>query len=143
MVNNKDPREQLSAIMNRIADSVLEMSDEEVLAEERENGIDPIKEAESIRAGLRRLSKIHRMRKLQEAEHRYEEHLARIKNSQYELPDSSESRRELLGAVFAARPDMQSVMLTAQHRNFDQLTERDIESCLRQLADLGVLDAYK
>jgi len=143
MVNKKSYDEQLSTIMNQLADSVLDMSDEQVLAEEREKGIDPLKEAESIRHVLRRSSKMHRMQNLQEAEREYEERVTRLKKSQYELPDSSTKRRQLLAAVFAARPDMQSVMLTAQHRDFDQLTEMDIESFLRQLADLGILDSFK
>ena len=143
MENKKNYHEQLSAIMNRLADSVLEMSDEQTLAEEREQGNDPIKEAESVRYVLRQASKKHRMQKLEEAERTYKEQVTRLKTSQYELPDSSAKRRELLAAVFAARPDVQSVMLTAQHRNFDQLTENDIESVLRQLADLGVLDSFK
>ena len=143
MANKENYDEQLSAIMNRLADSVLDLSDEQVLAEERERGIDPLKEAERIRDVLRRSSKTHRMQKLQAAERAYEEHVTRLTKSQYELPDSSTKRRQLLAAVFAARPDMQSVMLTAQHRDFEQLTERDVESFLRQLADLGVLDSFK
>lgn len=143
MENKKNYDEQLSAIMNRLADSVLDMSDEQVLAEEREKGIDPLKEAESVRYVLRQASKRHRMQKLEAAERAYQEQVTRLKQSRFELPDSSAKRRQLLAAVFAARPDVQSVMLTAQHRNFDQLTEMDIESFLRQLADLGVLDSFK
>lgn len=143
MANKENYDEQLSAIMNRLADSVLELSDEQLIAEERERGIDPLKEAERIRAILRRSSKIHRMKKLHAAETAYKEHITRLTKSQHELPDSPTKRRQLLAAVFAARPDMQSLMLTAQHRNFDELAELDIESLLRQLADLGVLDSLK
>jgi hypothetical protein len=143
MEKKKNYDEQLSAIMNRLADSVLDMSDEQVVAEERGKGNDPIGEAESVRHVLRQASKKHRMKKLELAERVYQEQVAKIKKSEYELPASSIKRRELLAAVFAARPDVQSVMLTAQHRDFDQLTENDIESLLRQLADLGVLDSFK
>lgn len=143
MEKKKSYEEQLSAIMNRLGESVLDMSDEQALAEERERGNDPIKEAESIRNVLRQASKKHRMKKLELAERRYQEQITRLKKSQYELPDSAVKRRELLAAVFAARPDVQSVMLTAQHRNFDQLTDKDVESFLRQLADLDVLDSFK
>lgn len=143
MEKKKSYDEQLSAIMNHLADSVLDMSDEQVVAEEREKGNDPIGKAESVRHALRQASKKHRMRKLQLAERTYQEQVAKIKKSEYELPLSSIKRRELLAGIFAARPDVQSVMLTAQHRSFDQLTENDIESLLRQLADLGVLDSFK
>ncbi len=143
MVNKKSDDEKLSTIMNRLADSVLELSDEQVLAEEREQGSDSLKEAERIRDGLRRSSKMHRMQKLQAAARAYEEQVTRLQNNEYGLPDSAAKRRQLLAAIFSSRPDMQSVMLTAQHRNFDQMTDLDIESLLRQLADLGVLNSFK
>lgn len=140
MDNKKNDKEKLSAIMNQLADSVLELSDDQVLAEERENGIDPVKEAERIRDMLRRSSKTQRMQKLQAAERAYEENVARLNKSQYELPESPTKRRQLLATVFAAKPDVQSVLLTAQHRDFAKLTDADVESLLRQLADLGILE---
>jgi hypothetical protein len=141
--NKKNYDEQLSAIMNRLAESVLELSDDQVLAEEREKGIDPTKEAESIRNVLRHSSKMQRMQKLQAAERAYEENVARLNKNQYQFPDSPTRRKQLLAAVFAAKPDVQSVLLTAQHRDFEQLTDVDVESLLRQLADLGILESFK
>ncbi len=143
MTDRKNYDDQLWAIMNRAGDSVLELPEEELLAEEREVGIDPVKEAERIRDVLRRVSKMHRLRKLEAAEHTYHEHVRRLKGSQHQLPDSPTKRRELLAAVFAAKPDMRSLMVTAQHRAFDQLTDGDVESFLRQLADLGILDSFE
>ncbi len=73
MTDRKNYDDQLWAIMNRAGDSVLELPEEELLAEEREVGIDPVKEAERIRDVLRRVSKMHRLRKLEAAEHAYHE----------------------------------------------------------------------
>jgi len=143
MENKKNYNEQLSAIMNQLADSVLELSEDQVLAEEREKGIDPTKEAESIRNVLRRSSKMQRMQKLQAAGRAYQDNVARLNKSQYELPESPTGRRQLLATVFAAKPDVQSVLLTAQHRDFQQLTDFDVESLLKQLADLGILESFK
>jgi hypothetical protein len=143
MTDRKNYDEQLSAIMNGAADSILELSEEELIAEEREAGIDPNKEAERIRDVLRRASKMHRLRRLKAAEHVYHEHVRRLKGSQHLLPDSPKKRRELLAAVFASKPDMRPLMLTAQHRNFDQLTDGDVESFLKQLAELGILDSFE
>jgi hypothetical protein len=53
MADNKNHDEQLKRIMNRLADSVLELSDEEILAETRGSGADPQEEAERTRALLR------------------------------------------------------------------------------------------
>jgi hypothetical protein len=57
MADNKNHDEQLKNIMNRLADSVLELSDEEILAETRESGADPQEEAERTRTVLRQASK--------------------------------------------------------------------------------------
>lgn len=57
MADNKNHDEQLKRIMNRLADSVLELSDEEILAETRGNGADPHAEAERTHAVLRQALK--------------------------------------------------------------------------------------
>jgi hypothetical protein len=134
--------EQLSAIMNRLADSVLDLSDEQILAEAREEGIDPLNEAERIRDMLRDSSKTYRMQKLIEAERIYKNQVAKLRDTRLDLPQSPADRRNLLAAVFAAKPDIQSLMLTARHRNFEELTDSDVESSLKQLAYLGVLASF-
>jgi hypothetical protein len=57
MENKKNHDEQLERIMSQLADSVLELSDEEILAETRESGADPQEEAERTHAVLRQASK--------------------------------------------------------------------------------------
>ena len=57
MADNKNHDEQLERIMSCLADSVLELSDEEILAETRETGADPQEEAERTHAVLRQASK--------------------------------------------------------------------------------------
>jgi hypothetical protein len=57
MADNKNHDEQLERIMSCLADSVLELSDEEILAETRESGADPQEEAEYTHAALRQASK--------------------------------------------------------------------------------------
>jgi hypothetical protein len=42
----------MTSLMNGLADSVLELSEEEILAEQRESGADPIEEAARIRGIL-------------------------------------------------------------------------------------------
>ena len=58
MTDNKSYDEQLKRIMNHLADSVLEVSDEEILAETLGNGADPQEEAERTRTVLRRPSRV-------------------------------------------------------------------------------------
>jgi two-component system nitrate/nitrite response regulator NarL len=49
----KKDSERIMTLMNGLADSVLELSDEEILAEERETGADLMQEAARVRAMLR------------------------------------------------------------------------------------------
>jgi hypothetical protein len=58
-----------------------------------------------------------------------------------DLPDTAEERRALLGGLLARHPRMEAALVTVQHREFKELTDADVESCLAQLAELGVLDA--
>jgi hypothetical protein len=58
MVSKRDRSEQLETIMTQLADSVLQLSDKEMLAEIRESGADPLREAEKTRAVLRQASTI-------------------------------------------------------------------------------------
>jgi hypothetical protein len=141
MPNKSNYEEQLANIMSRLADSVLDLSDEEIFTEARERGMDPDVEAERVRNVLRQASKAHRQKKLQEAKRAYERQVAGMRTRRYDLPASPMERRELLAAVFAAKPDIQSAMLTAQHRDFRELSDTDVETFLKQLKELGVLDS--
>jgi hypothetical protein len=46
---DRDPEQMLDSIMEGVAESVLEASDEEILAEARERGCDPTQEANAVR----------------------------------------------------------------------------------------------
>lgn len=140
MPDKNDYDEQLANIMNSLADSVLELSDEELLAEVRKEGVDPHVEAGRTREFLRQVSKARRMRKLEEAQRAYKKQVAEMRAKRYDLPTSPSKQRELLVAAFAARPDMQTALFTAQHRDFRELADADVESLLKQLKELGVLD---
>ena len=53
MTDGKNDSERLEKLMNELADSLLELSEEEVIAEEREAGFDPMQEAVCVRELLR------------------------------------------------------------------------------------------
>ena len=140
MPNEKKYDKQLMDVMNRLADSVLDLPDEQLIAEAKAEGIDVHGEAERVRNVLRRASKIHRMGRLVAAQRAYESQVSQMQARHYDLPTSTSQRRALLAAVLSARPDMRSALLTAQHRDFKELSDVDVESFLRQLKELGVLD---
>lgn len=54
---DKKNRDELERIMNQLADSILELSDQAILAEIRATGADPEQEAERTRLVLRQASK--------------------------------------------------------------------------------------
>jgi hypothetical protein len=57
MANKKNHDERLERLMNQLAESVLGLSDEAILAETSEAGADPRREAERTRFVLRQASK--------------------------------------------------------------------------------------
>src|ERR1700686_957518 len=57
MADKKNYDDHLEKIMNRLADSVLGLSDEAILAETSESGADPQREAEGTRIVFRQASK--------------------------------------------------------------------------------------
>lgn len=132
--------EELANLMNALAESTLEMSDEEVLAEIREEGEEPEKVAEEVRGVLKGATKSYRQRRLIEAQKRYDERIADLGGKKYSLPDSIEKQRNLLMGVLANNPGMRSSLLTAQNRDFTDLPDSEVTSYLKQLFDLGALD---
>jgi hypothetical protein len=135
----RDYRGELREVMNALADSVAETSDKELLAEAQEAGLDLEAEAESVRAVLRRSIDKFRKRKLEQARRDYEIAASALFTKEYSLPETPRDRKRLLTNILAAKPQMQD-MLTVQFRELDQLSDEDVESSLRKLAELGILD---
>jgi hypothetical protein len=133
-------KEGLAHVMNTLAESTLDLSDEEVEAEIREEGDDPKETADHIRKLLRKAVKEHQQRHLIEAQERYEARIAAMNDEESFLPASAEEQRDLFMSVMTNKPEVGTALLTAQHRDFKDLTEADIKSYLKQLKALGALD---
>jgi hypothetical protein len=135
----RDYRGELREVMNELAEAVAEASDKELLAEAQETGLDLEVEAESVRAVFRRSVDKFRKHKLEQARRDYEHAASALFTKSYRLPETPRDRRSLLTNLLAAQPQMQG-MLTVQFRELDQLSDEDVESSLRKLAELGILD---
>ena len=61
MTDKKNYAERIAKLMNGLAESIFELSEEEILAEEREAGADPMYEAARVRALLRQIPPPPRM----------------------------------------------------------------------------------
>jgi hypothetical protein len=135
----RDYRGELREVMNALAEAATEASDEELLAEAQETGLDLEAEAESVRAVLRGSVDKFRKRKLEQARRDYEIAASALFTKKYSLPETPSERKSLLTNLLIAQPQMQD-MLTVQFRELDQLSDEDVESSLRKLAELGMLD---
>ncbi len=114
--------------------------DQEIEAEARAEGLDPDEVAEDVRGVL--LAAVDRYQGKQRLERSRAEHQARVKEMrqrEHQLPASPRQRQQLLALAFRARPQAAG-MLTLQFRDLESLPDEDVTSCLRQLAELGVLD---
>ena len=136
----RDYEAELLAIMNALAESVAEAPDADILAEAREAGEDPGRTAARVRALVGRAAKDYEQRRLREAQKAYDQRVRTLRARPYALPRMPEDRRKLFVLVMSRKPEIGSALLTAQHREFKDLTDADIQSCLEQLGALGVLD---
>ena len=134
----RDYVREFGAIMKGIEDSVLEASDEEILAEARETEEDVEASAERLRFRLVEVVKRLKRERLLIARNERQRALAELEQARASLPTSHVARRALLQAVLAQHSEVRG-RLTAQYRDLTRLSDEDVESCLRHLQALGVL----
>jgi DNA repair photolyase len=130
--NNKHD-EELNRLMSFLAESVAEMSEDQIKEEYRSEARPRTKEI--LQATLNDLNK----QKLREARSQYESAAKELSLRRYKLPADRSGRRALLSSILAQRPDLRSVAFTAHHRELKDFTDSDVESFLKQLAELGLL----
>lgn len=133
--------EELMRLMFALGESLAEASTPEVLEEAKHSQVNLLDEAEEVRGILRSAGRRYLRRKLQESRQAYDAAVAEIRDKDYDLPSTPAERRRLLNTIFTERPDFEPMVLTAQHRNFNELTDEDITSFLKQLKALRLLPA--
>jgi hypothetical protein len=137
MAKSRKPSEEYRSIMNSLADSVAEMTDREV---EDEYGVKPLAKTKDI---LRSAAKAYAQRKLRAAKLKHEAVTDRIHSHSFEMPSTASERRALLNAVLASEFARDLGTLTAQFRELAAVPDADVESTLRQLEILGVLQKFR
>ncbi len=133
----RDYDEELRRVMDSTADSIPESPDEDSADK---SGHDQGNDAEEVRKILLDGMKRIRRERLRSAEERYKRRLAEIGAKRIALPATREGRREMLRSALGRQRDLKNAVLTLQHRDFSTLTDSDVDSLLRQLFELGVLD---
>ncbi|MPY88383.1 MAG: hypothetical protein GEU99_10695 [Luteitalea sp.] len=131
--------EALRAFYEEMSESILQADDAELEEEYREGGMSMDADADRMRQLLANTFKTFQQRALVAARKKHEERTATISAQQFQLPASPEERRALLDAVIAQHQQA-GRMLIAQHREFKELTDEDVESWLQQFGALGLLD---
>jgi hypothetical protein len=132
--------EELMRVMFGLAESLVEAPESEVLEEADQNHVNLLDEAEEVRGILRSAGRYYLQRKLLESRQAYEKAVAEMRAQEYDLPGTPAEHRELLGAILRERPDFEPIVVTAQHRNFSELTDEDVTSFLKQLKILRLSD---
>lgn len=139
VTNRKDPGEKLKNVMDAIADHVGAMPDAEVLGDAAADGLDVKAEGERVRAvlidGIVRAKK-QRLRIAQDA---HRKAVAELATRTARLPEGPAERRALLARVLNKRPEIRDA-ITLQHRSFAEASDDYVESTLKHLDALGLLD---
>lgn len=133
---NRDT-EEIQKLFALLADNSLHDTDAEVL---RDAGPDASQKAEQVRACLLDGVRSYKQRALDNALSAYREEVQRYKERRFALPTEKGDRRELLNSIFQRFPQGEKTFLTLQHREFKSLSDADVESLLKQLEALGVLN---
>ena len=136
-MNKKD--KALRAFYEEMAESILQADDAELEEEYRESGASMDADADRMRQLLANTFKAFQQRALVAARKKHQEQTTKISARQFQLPVSPQERRALLNAVIAQHQKA-GRMVIAQHREFKELTDEDVESWLQQFGALGLLD---
>jgi hypothetical protein len=135
-----DEAARIRALMDALAESAEGASDAEVLDDAAEEGVEIKTQASRTRgvllAGLERAAKS----RLRAAATEHTAAVASMRSRATALPSDPAARRLLLERTLARRPDVREAVITMQHRDFSTFSDADVESALRQLQHLGVMD---
>jgi len=132
MSKTKSTREELKRIYDEIAESIAEMSKNEIRDEFAD--VQPIAK-KIFKAATEQVAK----RRAQEARRRYEENVRASKIHEDWLPKDYASKQSLLLAALSRSAQLRSGV-TAQFRDFEKMSDEDLDSALIQMKALGLID---
>lgn len=129
---------KIRAFFEALADNLESLSDEELLAEVREEGRSYEDIAKRTRLLFQNTVKRFKDRDLVMTKGEQHQPVTRADTSPVRLPTSATERRQLLNALIAKHQEA-AQLLTARRRLFEELTDDDVESWLEQLGSLGLI----
>jgi uncharacterized damage-inducible protein DinB len=136
MTSKKD--EVLRALYEEIAEGIAEAPDAEIVEECKAEGESVEQVANHMRDVLRGAWKGFQQKSLREAREKYQRTTSALKAASIQLPVTAAERRQMFTRVLARRPEVGKT-IHMQFRDFDQISDEDVETCLQQFAQLGLL----
>ena len=140
MSTGKNPKNRLAVVMDSLADQVESMSDQEVLDDAATEGIDVKAEGDRVRGLLLGAVVSAKKGRLAQAMETHRNSVAALAQRAARIPSDPSDRRALLMRSIERRPQMKEAVVTLQHRDFGSFSDADVESVLKQLDALGLLD---
>lgn len=136
MSNKNKYQDELANIMDSLAESVLEIPDEEIEEELKEEGDD----TETVRQILLTAIKSCRQKSLHEAKERYEANSRLFRETKYDIPESPGEKRELIQSMLESFRFQNQSSLTLQFRDYENLPDEDLDGVLQQLLALKSIE---
>jgi hypothetical protein len=135
MTGRKDSeRVALDRVADALVDDILNKSDEDILAEMYEEGINPDRYAAEMRERFENIVMHANKAKLAAAKAAVSSDQARVPRSTSAPVDMAESRRRLQNTLASSQQQ-----LTLAARNETEMTDSDVLSMLDDLRELGVI----
>jgi ATP-dependent protease HslVU (ClpYQ) ATPase subunit len=135
MKKENNIQDQLGRIVDLMVDDVLEASNEEILQEASEENRDVEDEAQKVHALIQEVVFEHNRSKLEEAKKQYQAHKAR--NKPHLRVAEIDKKREIFRNLSS---NDNTGNLTMAARKEEELSDRDIESVLQDMLELGLID---
>ncbi len=139
MSSDDQARRRIDGIFDGLADSIADDTPEELLDEAREAGQNLRAIADEIKNVLHAALKKFEQRKLEAAREACRLRSQCGPNEGKAIGSTADERKRQLSAILESNPEIGAV-LTAQHREFETLTDEDVTSTLEDLAELGFLN---
>ena len=110
MATQRTEKEKQDALIDALAESVLEAGDAEILEDLRAGGIDPDREAARLKAMMLAKVETYRQRALRASRADYERQITRMGTKTHRIPETSAARRNLARIVLWPQIELEKVV---------------------------------
>ncbi|MGE3466919.1 MAG: hypothetical protein AB7J13_08300 [Pyrinomonadaceae bacterium] len=121
--------EEYFNLMSGLADSAMDMSDEEIEEEIAETG----NTAEETKNLFLNAIKLAKLQALREAKVEHEAAVLSLRKIKFERPETPAEKRGMIQSILAGISASQQQSLTAQFREYESLPDEDLDRLLDQL----------